>query len=218
MEQASLKKAALMAEKVYVYLVDDIDGSEAVETVSFGLDGVAYEIDLSSENADQLRDELARYVESARKSGSAQVRRRRQRNGAGREQSARIREWARSHGHKVNERGRIPANLVQEYAASGSGGRGAYLQDDMAPLESGGARQPTGRAGQAVEIRQKMNQTTVEVYLDTDDETLASAIFDAVGNLANKLAWGDCHPRRRGAVRYSNGLPGPRGTVLPRKE
>ena len=107
-----------MAQKVQVLLVDDIDGSEATETVSFGLDGVAYEIDLSNGNAGKLRTELAQYVDHARKSGSAQVRRRRQRNGAGREQSARIREWARSHGHKVNERGRIPANIVAEYEAA----------------------------------------------------------------------------------------------------
>ena len=107
-----------MAQKVQVLLVDDLDGSEATETVSFGLDGVAYEIDLSSGNAGALRSELAKYVEHARKSGGAQVRRRRQRNGAGREQSARIREWARSHGHKVNERGRIPANIVAEYEAA----------------------------------------------------------------------------------------------------
>ena len=45
-----------MAQKVQVLLVDDIDGSEATETVSFGLDGVAYEIDLSSGNAGQLRN------------------------------------------------------------------------------------------------------------------------------------------------------------------
>jgi len=107
-----------MAQKVQVLLVDDIDGSEATETVSFGLDGVVYEIDLSSGHAGQLRNELAAYVEHARKSGSAQLRRRRPRNGAGREQSARIREWARTHGHKVNERGRIPANIVAEYEAA----------------------------------------------------------------------------------------------------
>ena len=107
-----------MAQKVQVLLVDDLDGGEANETVSFGLDGVAYEIDLSSGNADELRGQLARYLEHARKSGGAQARRRRQRNGAGREQSARIREWARSQGKKVNERGRIPANIVAEYEAA----------------------------------------------------------------------------------------------------
>jgi GNAT superfamily N-acetyltransferase len=107
-----------MAQKVQVLLVDDIDGSEATETVTFGLDGMAYEIDLSSGNAGQLRTELASYVDHARKSGGTQVRRRRQRNGAGREQSARIREWAKDRGFKVNERGRIPANIVAEYEAA----------------------------------------------------------------------------------------------------
>ncbi len=107
-----------MAQKVQVLLVDDIDGTEATETVSFALDGVAYEIDLSTGNAGQLRTELSQYLEHARKSSGAQLRRRRQRNGAGREQSAAIREWARTHGHKVNERGRIPANVVAEYEAA----------------------------------------------------------------------------------------------------
>ena len=107
-----------MAQKVQVLLVDDIDGSEATETVSFGLDGLSYEIDLSSANAGQLRTDLTGYVEQARKAGSSQARRRRQRNGAGREQSARIREWAKSRGFKVNERGRIPANILAEYEAA----------------------------------------------------------------------------------------------------
>ena len=101
-----------------VLLVDDLDGSEATETVSFGLDGVSYEIDLSNGNAGRLRDELAQYVEHARKAGSTLSRRRRSRNGAGREQSARIREWAKARGLKVNERGRIPANIVAEYDAA----------------------------------------------------------------------------------------------------
>jgi len=107
-----------MAQKVQVLLVDDLDGSEATETVSFGLDGVSYEIDLSSGNAGQLRKELASYVEHGRKAGSVLGRRRRQRNGAGREQSARIREWAKDRGYKVNERGRIPANIVADYDAA----------------------------------------------------------------------------------------------------
>lgn len=107
-----------MAQKVQVLLVDDLDGSEATETVSFGLDGVSYEIDLSAGNAGQLRKELAQYVEHGRKAGGVLGRRRRQRNGAGREQSARIREWAKDRGFKVNERGRIPANIVAEYEAA----------------------------------------------------------------------------------------------------
>jgi len=54
----------------------DLDGSEATETVTFGLDGASYEIDLSSGNAGKLRKELAHYVEHARKA-SSQARRRR---------------------------------------------------------------------------------------------------------------------------------------------
>jgi hypothetical protein len=107
-----------MAQKVQVLLLDDLDGSAAAETVTFGLDGISYEIDLSSGNAGGLRNELVQYVDHARKAGNTQARRRRQRNGAGREQSARIREWAKSRGFKVNERGRIPGNIVAEYEAA----------------------------------------------------------------------------------------------------
>src|SRR3712207_9028086 len=58
-----------MAQKVTVTLVDDLDGGKAEETVGFGLDGVSYEIDLSSSNAGKLRDALADFVASARKAG-----------------------------------------------------------------------------------------------------------------------------------------------------
>jgi len=109
-----------VAQKVQVLLVDDLDGSEATETMTFGLDGVSYEIDLSSGNAGKLREELAHYVEHARKASktAARDRPRRARSGAGREQSARIREWAKANGYEVNARGRIPANIVTEYEAA----------------------------------------------------------------------------------------------------
>jgi len=107
-----------MAQKVQVLLVDDLDGSQADETVTFGLDGVSYEIDLSSGNAGRLRGELEEYVEHARKAAAAPARRRRARTGAGREQSARIREWAKAHGKKISERGRIPADILAEYEAA----------------------------------------------------------------------------------------------------
>ena len=56
-----------MAQKVSVLLVDDIDGSEARETISFGLDGTRYEIDLNGEHTQELREQLGRYVKAARK-------------------------------------------------------------------------------------------------------------------------------------------------------
>lgn len=113
-----------MAQKVTVLLVDDIDGGSANETVSFALDGVAYEIDLSDKNAAQLRDAFAQYVGAGRRVGSTRGGRgatgarggssSRRRDG----RTARIREWARKNGHKVSERGRISAEVMQAYEAA----------------------------------------------------------------------------------------------------
>lgn len=106
-----------MAQKVQVLLTDDIDGTEAVETVSFSLDGLSYEIDLSEAHVRKLRKDLERYVEHARKA-TGQPRRRRARTTPNRERSAEIRNWAKGRGYKVSERGRIPANIVTEFERS----------------------------------------------------------------------------------------------------
>ena len=59
-----------MAKKVTVTLVDDFDGEAAAdETVEFALDGVSYEIDLSSKNAAKLRGDLKQWVEAGRRVG-----------------------------------------------------------------------------------------------------------------------------------------------------
>ena len=105
-----------MAQKVLVSLVDDLDGSEAEETVEFGLDGVSYQIDLSSDNAEELRDALAQYVEHARRAGGRKRASVRPVSGKGsarpaavdREQNQAIRAWARKNGYAVSDRGRIP--------------------------------------------------------------------------------------------------------------
>ena len=105
-----------MAQKVQVILVDDIDGGSADETVSFSLDGVSYEIDLSTKNAKAFRDSLAQYVGTARKVGRSAGRgSARRRSGGGDNRTAQIREWARTNGHKVNERGRIPGTVIEAY-------------------------------------------------------------------------------------------------------
>ncbi len=111
-----------MAREMTVTLVDDLEGGPADETVVFGLDGTSYEIDLSSKNAGKLRDALAEYVSEARKVGGG-VRGKRSsssptaRRSAGNE-SAEIRVWARENGYQVNERGRIPAAVVEAYRAA----------------------------------------------------------------------------------------------------
>jgi len=114
-----------MAQKVTVTLVDDIDGSEAEETVEFGLDGATYQIDLSSDNAEALRDALADYVEHARRSGGRKraaarsVARAPRSATADREQNQAIREWARKQGYKVSDRGRIPSEVVEAFHQKG---------------------------------------------------------------------------------------------------
>ena len=107
-----------MAQKVTVSLVDDLSGSQADETVSFGLDGKSYEIDLSSKNADKLCGALADYVAAARRPGGgrkAAAASAARRPAVDREQNQAIREWARSKGMKVNDRGRIPTEVVDAY-------------------------------------------------------------------------------------------------------
>jgi nucleoid-associated protein Lsr2 len=107
-----------MAQKVQVVLVDDIDGGSADETVSFALDGVGYEIDLTTANAARLREVLAPYVGHARKASRGSAGRRSPRAGKSAGNSAEIRAWAKAQGLEINERGRIPAGIVARYEAA----------------------------------------------------------------------------------------------------
>ncbi len=113
-----------MAKKTQVILIDDLDEGQADETVTFGLDGSTYEIDLSSKNAGALRDALARYVGAAHRlarsggRGAAVSGRGRGAASADREQTQAIRAWARRNGHTVSDRGRIPASIVEAYHAA----------------------------------------------------------------------------------------------------
>jgi hypothetical protein len=104
-----------MAQKVQVVLVDDIDGGAADETVSFSLDGAAYEIDLSTANASALREAFAPYVGTARRVGGRVRTGRKASAGRSRTSSTEIREWGRAHGFEVSERGRISAELRAAY-------------------------------------------------------------------------------------------------------
>ena len=108
-----------MAQKVQVILVDDIDGGEASETVSFALDGVSYEIDLSEKNAAGLRDALSSYVGHARRvGGRSSSRRQSGARAGGSNDTAAVREWARQNGHQVSDRGRVPARVLEAYRAA----------------------------------------------------------------------------------------------------
>lgn len=113
-----------MAQKTVVELVDDLDGGKASETVAFALDGVEFQIDLSSENANRLRETLAQYMGRARRIGN------RGRGGKihgaahagnGKPNSQAIREWARSQGENVAERGRLSHDLVVRFQEAHAG-------------------------------------------------------------------------------------------------
>ena len=106
-----------MAQRVHVVLVDDIDGSDAGETVTFGLDGSTYEIDLNEKNAAALRDALAPYVGHARRSGGARRAKKSAAASSG-PSAAEVREWARENGWDVPDRGRVSADVRQAYDAA----------------------------------------------------------------------------------------------------
>ncbi|HWJ85517.1 MAG TPA: Lsr2 family protein [Cellulomonas sp.] len=108
-----------MAQKVQVLLVDDIDGVPADETVTFGLDGVTYEIDLTTARAAELRDGLAQWVGHARKVGARSSAPRSAPRGRRSASDAHaIREWAKGRGLAVSERGRISAEVRAAYEAA----------------------------------------------------------------------------------------------------
>lgn len=107
-----------MAQRVQIILEDDYDGGEADETVSFALDGAEYEIDLSSQNASELRNAFAPWLAHARKTGG----RKRSRAAAARVPAAEsggstsdIRSWAVENGMEVSSRGRISAEVREAY-------------------------------------------------------------------------------------------------------
>lgn len=109
-----------MAKRVTVTLIDDLDGAvRADETVEFELDGISYHIDLSSENAERLRDELSMWIRQARRTQLREHRdpttdgRRRTTND--RRRSEAIRDWARHNGHPVATHGRISTEVIDAY-------------------------------------------------------------------------------------------------------
>ena len=103
-----------MAQRIQTLLIDDLDGGEAAATVRFGLDGAEYEIDLSAAHNDELRKALQQYLAHARRTGSTARSAVRTRRGSAVD-TAKVREWAKEQGIEVKDRGRVPANVVEQY-------------------------------------------------------------------------------------------------------
>lgn len=108
-----------VAKRVVVTMVDDLDNdSPADETVEFSIDGVSYEIDLTSGHAAELRECLQKWIPHARKVDARKAANdaaRRSRPSSSRDRSASIREWAKSAGYVISERGRIATDVRKAY-------------------------------------------------------------------------------------------------------
>jgi hypothetical protein len=113
-----------MAQQTTVIMTDDIDGGKAVETVSFGLDGQQYEIDLGAKNAKSLRRAVSAYIEAGRKVSSntgARAGAKRTVAPTGGADLGAIRAWAHENGIQVAARGRIAASVKEQYLAATAG-------------------------------------------------------------------------------------------------
>lgn len=110
-----------MATRTVIELIDDLDGSEATETVRFGLDGTDYEIDLAGQNAEALRSALTRFVDAGRRETASKGTGRKERvvrRLAPAADTKAVRAWAAENGIQVNTRGRIKEDIVERYVAS----------------------------------------------------------------------------------------------------
>jgi nucleoid-associated protein Lsr2 len=106
-----------MAQQLLVELVDDLDGTTSadIRTVTFGLDGVDYEIDLTEQNAAVLRAAFEEFVERARRTGGRRQRGTRPAGTGSGPDAAAIRAWAQTNGVELAARGRIPAHVNEAY-------------------------------------------------------------------------------------------------------
>jgi|tagenome__1003787_1003787.scaffolds.fasta_scaffold20729333_1 hypothetical protein len=108
-----------MAQKVM--LIDDLDGSEGAETITYAVDGQEYEIDLSEKNAERFRSTLKEFIDASRMVERPAVlsptppRSTRRSSGSGRSDLHEIREWAIGRGMDVSRRGRIKKEILDDY-------------------------------------------------------------------------------------------------------
>jgi hypothetical protein len=119
----------MMVREFHRQLVDDLDGTagEDVSTVRFGLDGVVYEIDLTSDHEERLRRHLAGFIDVARYTEGRLPPRRRSMGATtvDRLRGPAIRKWALMNGYEVGTQGRIPAHILVAFRAAHPDGTGA---------------------------------------------------------------------------------------------
>jgi Lsr2 len=119
-----------MAKKVYVQLVDDID-DEPIESggehISYAVNGIGYEIDLSDKNAKEFHRKLDYYIAHServgnRRASTSVVRTPVARTSGGDKRDAShtraVRDWAKANGYAISTRGRIPSDVEKAFDAA----------------------------------------------------------------------------------------------------
>lgn len=108
-----------MAKKVVTTTeyTDDIDGSKAEGTISFGFEGTNYEIDLSKSNSRAFEKAMALYIGHARKVRGTRGRSTRAK-ASGKYDLGAVRAWAAENGYSVAPRGRVAADVLEAYDAA----------------------------------------------------------------------------------------------------
>ncbi len=114
-----------MAKRIVTRLLDDLDGTDADETLTFALDGIAYSIDLNSANGKKVRDFLDPYIQAGTRLGRVGAGAQLQKHRASvesvasivqvREENAAIRRWALANGYSVRDRGAIPMSIREAF-------------------------------------------------------------------------------------------------------
>ena len=109
-----------MAKQIIERLVDDLDGSEATQSVTFGVDGVVYQVDLNDQHANELRAKLSSFVGVARRVRHQPGHARSRAGGAAtdKDRNAAIRQWALDEGVELPSRGRIAGAVQAAYDAT----------------------------------------------------------------------------------------------------
>lgn len=112
--------STVMAKETLVRLTDDIDGSDAVESITFAIRGTEYEIDLNAKNAAALDKALDKFVGAGRKTAAINRNGRtpRRKRPATSRSAAEVRNWARENGYELSDRGRIPTEISEAFDAA----------------------------------------------------------------------------------------------------
>lgn len=106
-----------MAQRRIVELIDDLDETTIEDggTFTFGLNGAAYEIDLSVANQQKLREALDPFIKAGRRVRPVKSRGSSPVAPPSADERDAIRTWARQNGYVVSDRGRIAADIVDAY-------------------------------------------------------------------------------------------------------